>query len=133
MRKLFELIVRIVRPREFHQLDFLKLMLANDAAHILPVRARLTAKAGSICSKRNGQTAGIEQFIPVQIRNRDLSRRNQPQLLLSMRNPEEIGGKLGKLSGPVHGFRIHHEGREDLDIAVLASVNIEHEIRQGAL
>src|SRR5438876_6151226 len=133
MRKLFELIVRIVGAREFHQLDFLKLVLANDAANILPVRARLTAKAGSICSKRNGQAASIQQFISVQIRNRDLSRRNQPQILLSMWNPEEIGGKLGKLSGATHGFRIHHEGREDLGIAVLASVHIEHEIRQSAL
>src|SRR6266516_7269289 len=103
MRKLFELTVRIIRAREFHQLNFLKLVLANDAAHILPVRTRLTAKAGSICSKRNGQAASIKQFIPVQIRNRDLSRRNQPQILLSMRNPEQIGGKLGKLSGAVQG------------------------------
>ena len=51
MSQLFELVIRVVRAREFHQLNFLELMLANDAAHILAIGARLTAKARSKCGE----------------------------------------------------------------------------------
>src|SRR6266511_351773 len=41
--------------------------------------------------------------------------------------------KLGQLSRSVHGIGVDQVGRQDLRVAVLAGVQVEHEVHQGAL
>jgi len=43
----------------------------------------------------------------------------------------QVIGELGKLPGSPHGFRIHHEGRLDLQVPVLLRVKVKHEGQQG--
>ena len=50
-RELLVLFVGILRSRKLHQLHFLKLVLAYDPAHILPIRSRLAAKARCVRRK----------------------------------------------------------------------------------
>src|SRR6267143_4961649 len=101
VRQLFVLVVRSLGLGEFHQLHFLKLMLADDAADIFAVGSGLAAEAGRVGGERDRQPRGVEDFVAVEIGDWNLGRRNQPQIFVSVRNPKEISGKLWELPGAV--------------------------------
>ena len=46
---------------------------------------------------------------------------------------EEVFGELGELSGAEERLGVDHVGREDFGVAVLAGVEVEHEVGEGAL
>ena len=50
-----------------------------------------------------------------------------------MRDAERVRRELWKLPSAVHGIGIHQVGRKNLRVAVLPRVQIEHEVREGAL
>ncbi len=50
-----------------------------------------------------------------------------------MWHAEQISRKLGQLPGAIHRFGIHQKRRQDFGIALLAGVNIEHEVGQRPL
>ena len=131
-RELFVLLVGVLRTREIYQFHFLKLVLANDAAHIFAVRSGFAAKAWRVGSERNRQARLIQNFIAIKVRDRNFCSRNQPQIFFAMRHAEKIGGKLGQLSGAVHRIRIHQIRRQNLGVSMLARMQIEHEVRQRA-
>ncbi len=119
--------------RKLHQLHFLKLVLPDDAAHILPIRACLAAEAWCVGGKGNRQAGLIEHLIAIQIRDRHFRRRNQPQILLSMRHAKRISRKLRQLPRAVHRIGIHQVGRKNFGVSVLARMQIEHEVRERPL
>ena len=80
MGQFLQLVVGIFRPREFHQLDFLELMLANDSAHVFPIGSRLAAKARSIRSDGNRQSRRVDDLVAIEIGQRDFGGGNQPQV-----------------------------------------------------
>jgi hypothetical protein len=65
--ELFVLGVGFFGARELDQLDFLKLVLANDAARVLARRASLGAEARRISRERDGQAGLVEDFVAVEI------------------------------------------------------------------
>src|SRR5437879_2928660 len=73
-REPFMLVVGIFGPRKLHQFDFLKLMLTNDAAHVLAIRPRFAAKAGSVSRERNRKPRRVKDLVAVQVRDRDFRR-----------------------------------------------------------
>src|SRR5947209_7052591 len=101
MRQLLKLLVRFLRARELYQLHFLKLMLADDAAHVFAVRTSLAAEAWRISGNRKRQASGIENLIAVKIGERDLGGGDQPQVMLLAF--EEIVREFRKLPGAIHG------------------------------
>ena len=48
------------------------------------------------------------------------------------RDLEQILLELGQIAGPAKRFGVHEKRRLDLDVAVLARMQIEHEVDQGA-
>ena len=82
--------------RELHDFDFLKLVLADDAANIASVGAGFRPEAGRIRRKLNRQLA-LQRLIGVEVRQRNLRRRNQP--IVGTFELEEIVGELGQLAG----------------------------------
>src|SRR5262245_5786411 len=50
-----------------------------------------------------------------------------------MRNTQGIGREFRKPACTVPWYRIHHVRRQDLGVAVLTCVQIEHEVGQGPL
>ncbi len=61
----------------------------------------------------------------MEVRHRDFRRRDQIEIVsLQMVG---IVAELGKLSGPLHRFRLHDVWRGDLCVSVLADVEVEHE------
>ncbi len=45
---------------------------------------------------------------------------------------EEVLGELGELAGAEEGLGIDHEGRQNLGVAVLGGVEVEHEVDERA-
>ncbi len=46
---------------------------------------------------------------------------------------EEVFGELGELAGAEEGLGVDQAGRQDFGVAVLAGVEVEHEVGEGAL
>src|SRR5208283_1616769 len=87
-RELLVFFPRLLWLGELHELDFLKLVLANDASHILAVRTGLAAEARRVRGERNRQARAVERFVAVKIGHRNFGGRNKVQVLLAMRNFE---------------------------------------------
>src|SRR5579883_576454 len=126
-----ELVVGVGGIGDLHQFDLLELVLADDAARVLAVRAGLAAKAGRPGGDADGQRGGVEHGIGEQIGQRHLGGGNQPQVRVF--TLEEVGGELRQLAGPAHGLGVDERGRKDLGVAVATGVEIEHEVGEGAL
>ncbi len=108
-------------------------MLPDNAAHIFAIGARFTAKAGCVSGQANGKLRGIESFIAIEVRDRDFGGRDQPEILFAVRDAEQILRKFRQLARTVHGLRIHQVRRQNFGVAMLARVQIEHEICKSAL
>src|SRR6185437_6406679 len=91
-----ELLVILLRTRglrDLHQFDFLELVLANDAADVFSVRARLAAEAGRVAHHADRQRGGVQHFVGEKIGERNLCRRDQPQV--GAFAFEQVGRELG--------------------------------------
>ena len=117
-------------------------MLPDDAAHVAPIAAGLAAEARSVSAEGDGELSLIYGLIAEQVRNRHLSGRDEPvvTVLIVFRIPrvivvavEEVFSELGELAGAEERLGVDHVGGEDLGISVLAGVEVEHEVGEGAL
>ena len=108
-------------------------MLTNDAAHILAIRTRFAAKAGSVRRERNRKPRPVKDLVAVQVRDRHFRRWNEPQIFVSVRDSKQVCRELGKLPCTIHRVGVHQVRRQHFRISVLARVEIKHEVRQSAL
>src|SRR5271156_3473059 len=76
------LFVRIFRPGKLYQFHLLKLVLADNAAYIFPIRSRLATKTWRVCRKRNGQTLRAENLVAIQIRDRHFGSGDKKEISL---------------------------------------------------
>src|ERR1035441_590814 len=90
VRQLLEFVVRSLGTRELYQFDLLKLVLADNSAHVFAVRSGLAAKTGSIGSQRNRQARRVQHFISIEVGHRNFGRRNQPEILLAVGYPKQV-------------------------------------------
>ena len=73
-------------------------MLADDAAHVAPVRAGLAAEAGRVCAEADGQIIGIERLVSVEVGDGDLGGGREPEIdILAL---EQVFGEFGRLPVP---------------------------------
>ncbi len=79
----------------------------------------------------DGQVRGIEDFIAIEIRDRHLGRRDEEEVALL--DPKGVLLKLRKLAGSRHRGTIYELRRHDFGVAVLADMQIHHEVDERAL
>ena len=110
-------------------------MIAEDALHVLAVGAGLAAVA-----RREGRVLARQRrlrqhFAGVQGRQRHLRRWNQVQraALVGFDGLEELLLELRQLSGAQHRLGVHQVREPELGVAVLARLEVEHELRDRAL
>src|SRR6185312_7166188 len=107
--ELLVLLGGIFGARELDQLDLLELVLADDAAGVLAGGAGLGAEARRICRKRDRQAGVVEDFVAIEIRDRNFGGGNEPVIAVlefapaggfgvSVGTAEKILGALGQLS-----------------------------------
>ena len=105
-------------------------MLADDAAHVAPIGARLAAETGGEGAELDGKPVRVERLVAVEVGHGDFGRRRQPQVRVL--NLEQVLGELGQLPGAEKARRVDQKRRQDFGIPVLARVRVEHEARQRA-
>src|SRR5712691_1553684 len=125
------LFVAFLGMSELEKLDFLKLMLAEDAAGVLSGGASFGAEAGGPGGDKNGEFFFGNGFVAVQIVELDFGSGREPEV--GVLDFEKVGGEFRELASAGEGGGVHQEGRQDFRVAVLAGVDIEEEIREGAL
>ena len=106
-------------------------MLADQAAHVGAVRSRFASEARRVGRVLQRQLTPVENLFAMEIRQRHFGRRNQEQIPVA-RDPEQILFELRQVARARQRRAIHHERRLDFAVAVLARVQIEHEIDQRA-
>ena len=129
--RFFELVVAFLGTREFHQFDLLKLVLADDAAHVTAIRTGLAAETRRVGAEADGQTIGVESFVAIQVGDGNFGGGDQPEVMFL--TLEEVVGEFGQLAGAEQAGGVDHERRQNLGVAVLARVDVEHEVDEGAL
>ncbi len=105
-------------------------MLADHAARVAPGRARLRAKAERAGGEAQGQAFLLEDLLADQIGHRHFGGRDQP---VAVARAEQVLAEFRQLIGAEHRGIAHQNRRVDLEIAVLAGVQIEHELHQRPL
>jgi hypothetical protein len=126
------LFVGFLRPGELHHFHFLELVLPNDAAHVFAIGTGLAAEARSVCSQGDWQPRSVQGLVPIDVRHWDFCGRDEPEVAVALGDPEQILGEFWKLPGSIHRLRVDQVRRKNFRVAVLARVQVEHEIHQRA-
>src|ERR1700674_5076102 len=116
---------------ELEELDLLELMLAEDSAGVFSSGAGLGAEAGRPRGDVDGEFFFGNRFVPIEIVKFYFRSRCKPKI--GVLYFEEIGGELRQLARAGERPGVHQEGRQNFGVAVLACVDIEKEICEGAL
>ena len=120
------LFITFFRMRELEKLDFLELVLAENATRVFPGGAGFGTEAGGPSGHENGQLFLGNRFIAIKIVQLDLGRGRQPEV--GVFDLEEIGGEFGQLARTQERGGVDQKRGENLRVAVLTRVNVEKEI-----
>jgi hypothetical protein len=127
-----ELFRRARRLHEPHELHLVELVLPDQPAHVLAVRAGFAAEARRVSGVGDRKRSAVEDLVGVQVRDRDLRRGDQVEWAaiffraLAVRF-EQIRLELRQLPGAAQRLGLDQDRRVDLAVSVLFRVQIEHE------
>src|SRR5205823_4944558 len=113
------------------ELDLFKLVDALDATDVAAGAHLLAAKTHGLGGIEEGQGPRFEDFAAVKVGERRFSGRDEPEVLF--RVVVKVLPKLGQVAGAEEVFFAHDKGWVDLGVAVLAGVDIEHEVDERTL
>ncbi len=124
--------------RDLHHLDLVELVLADHAARVLAVAPRLRAEARRVRGEPDRQRLRVEDLAADRVRERDLGGRDQVErlrlaLLPALPHREHVGLELRQLRRADERLGVDDVGRVALDVAVLARLDVEHELRERAV
>src|SRR5262245_25708273 len=106
-------------------------MLADQSAHVLPVRAGLAPETRRVRRVANRQLAAVEDLAAVQVRERYFGGWNEIEVPLAG-DLEEVLLELRQLAGAGQRRGVRHKRRLDFAVAMLTRVQIEHEVDERA-
>ena len=123
----FEFRVTFFRPRELEHFDFLKLVLALQAARIFPGGSGLGAETGCPRAELDRQGVGVESFIAIETGKFDFGRRRQPKVRAF--EVKHIRREFRQLAHAGQRRRVHDERRKNFRVPA-CRMRIEEKIRQ---
>lgn len=127
----FQLVHAGLRRGDFDQLDFIKLVHADQATRAQAGAASFATEAGCVSGVADGQLFLLQDFFAMQVCDRDLSGRDEVKVIF--RAVINLVAKLGQLTGADEAFWTDKVRRVDLRVAVLAAVEIEQKVDQCTL
>ena len=127
-RQYLELFGRIVGRRIPNKLHLVEFVGSQDAACVLARRPRFASEAGRIGDEAFRQHVGVQDLVPIQIRDGDLGGRNEKELIAL----HGIGVilELRQLTGAGHRRPIHEKRGPGLLVTVLVRVQVDKEVYQ---
>ena len=131
-RQLFQGFIRIRRAYHLYQFDLFKLMLADQATRVLAIGSSLAAKARRVAGIAARHMVRLDNHIAHDVRHRHFGGRDQVIILLPFQG-EQIGLELRQLARAHQTGGIDEVGDVGFGIAMLARVQVEHELDQRAV
>ena len=122
---------RVLRLLEQDHLDLVELVDAQDAAGVLASRAGFAPEARGVGGIADRQLGRLEDLVAMQVRDRDLGRRDQVQLVAG--DDVHLVFLVRDLAGAGRARRVDDGRRPDLGEAVLAGVDVEEPADESAL
>lgn len=116
---------------DFHELDLVELMHANEAARAEACAAGFTTEAGCVSGVIDRQLLVRHDFFAMQIRHGHLGGRDEVKIVLGA--VIHLIAEFRKLAGADEAIRFHQQRRADLLIAMLRRVQVEEEIDERTL
>ena len=133
----FERIVRLLGAHDLHHFHFVKLMLADEAAHIFAVGAGFGAEAGRMGGELERQFGRGQNALAHGVGKGYFRRGNQIlgelALVAATGNVKQVFAEFRQLAGAQKGAVVDDIGGVVLEIAVLQRVGVEHKLRQRAV
>jgi hypothetical protein len=126
-----KLVHGVLGPHELDQLDLVELVAALDAASVAAGGHLLAAEAGGEGHVLDGQGGAVQDLFAVKIGDRHLGGGDEPEVLADV--AIEVVAELGQVAGADQAVAADHEGRQNLAVAVLVGVQVEHEADERAL
>ena len=105
-------------------------MLADKTSCISPCTSCFCTEASSVCNVLNGELISVKNLFTVHVCYGNFCRGNKE--ILRSRYFKRILLKLGKLTCSHHGISMHHEGRENLCIAVFFGMCVKIIVDNGS-
>ncbi len=112
---------------------FLELVLADHAAHVATVAARFGAEAQRVRGHAQRQRVGFLDGVAHQVGQRHFGGGNQIALAVAHLGGEQVFLEFGQLAGAEHAVRVDDHRHVAFEIAVLAGLQVEHELRERAM
>jgi len=119
-----------LRPADFHQLHLVELMQPDQAAGAQTGGAGLAPKTRRVGGIFLREITEREEFLAMQVRDRHLGRGRQIKIIAFQ--PVALLFKLRQLGGANQTRRLDEHRRRHLGVAVIAGVQIQQEIDEGA-
>ena len=115
------------------QLDLLELVLADHPAHIATTAAGLGAEAHRMRGHAQRQALGLDDLVADDVGQRHFTGGNQVALALAELGREQVFLELRQLPGAAHRIGIDQQRHVGFLVAVLAGVQVQHELRQRTM
>ncbi len=96
-----------------------------------PYEPGFAAKTRRVGAQRDGKLVGIQRLVAKQIGDRHFGGGREPEIVIL--DLEQILLELGKLAGAEQAGGVDQERRQHLGVAVLARVDIQHEVDERPL
>ena len=115
--------------------------MADHAAHVFAVGAGLGAEAGGGGGEGDAAFREVDGFVAEEVGERDFGGGDEPVVVVLelawdvgafVVGVKEVFGEFGEAAGAEEGAGVDEGGWEDLDVAVLAGVEVEHEVGKCA-
>ncbi len=107
-------------------------MLADDAAGVAAIAARLAAEAGGEGAVAQGQRLQGQDLVPVEVGDGHFRGGDQVEGALAVGRLEQVLLELGQLPGAVHAVGVHQVGRDHLAVA-RRGLPVQHKADEGPL
>ena len=136
---LLQRLVAALGVHHLHHLHLVELVLADHAAGVTAIAAGFGAKAWAVRRELDGQLVFGQHGVAHQVGQRHFSRGDQVQrrmvghwlgVLPAFVGCEQIALELGQLARALERFGVDDIGHIALGVAMLASLQVEHELRQ---
>ena len=130
--------VAVLGLDDLDQLDLVELVDADHAAGADARRAGLAAKTRRVGAVGNRKLVLREEFLAMDVGDGRFGGRDEIQFaerggVQPFLDGVILVGELGELADAFEALRPDHERRRDLGVAVLAGVQVEHELNQRPL
>ncbi|MCW0417619.1 hypothetical protein NB689_003373 [Xanthomonas sacchari] len=123
----------VLRAAHADQFHLLELVLADHAAGVAAAAAGLGAEAQRVRSHAQRQALGLDDLVAHQVGQRDFRGGDQIALLFAQRGGEHVFLELRQLAGAVQAVGVDDHRHVGFLVGMRAGVQVQHELRQGAV